>query len=146
MEQTEYLMVYGTLMRGLRSSKTRFLNAYARFTGEVTVPGRLYDLGDYPGLVYDPTAATIVTGHLFALDDPESVFAVLDPYEGIDPARPEHGPYVRRTIEVAQQDARITSWVYLFSWPTDDYPVIASGHYLTYVSSNPRHQKFIRSA
>ena len=45
-----HLFIYGTLMPGLRLEAEMH---GARFVGEAQVPGRLVDVGRYPGLLLD---------------------------------------------------------------------------------------------
>ncbi len=145
MEKT-YLCVYGTLMRGIHSSKTKLLGRYGRFAGETEIPGRLYDLGSYPGLVYDPEAEKQVRGHVFELTEPERVLPILDEYEGVDPKRPEAGPYLRIRVDLPVAGEGRPCWLYPYIWPTDGFARIESGDYLAYLPTRPEHLKFIRSA
>lgn len=74
------LFVYGTLKRGCKNHRQL---AGQRFLGEArTVPGyRLYDLGDYPGMVEVPEDGEGVWGEIWAVD--EVALARLDAFEGV---------------------------------------------------------------
>lgn len=75
------LFVYGTLKRGCRNHHRL---ATQRFVGAAhSVAGyRLYDLGDYPGIVPEPTATEGVVGEVWEVD--EECLRELDRFEGVD--------------------------------------------------------------
>src|SRR4026209_2263583 len=75
------LFIYGTLLPDLVRPPLDTLVAKMTRLGPATVPGRLYDLGPYPGLVLDE-AAPDVHGELFALPEDPAVLESLDDYEG----------------------------------------------------------------
>jgi gamma-glutamylcyclotransferase (GGCT)/AIG2-like uncharacterized protein YtfP len=77
------LFLYGTLLPGLTPRSVVAVVARLRPLGPATVPGRLYDIGPYPGLVPDASGQTRVTGKLFAVRDDE-LLQVLDDYEGTE--------------------------------------------------------------
>lgn len=141
-----YLFVYGTLMRPFESSMRRFLEENSYFAGEGTVPGRLYDLGRYPGLVIDPHSEGQVKGHIFELRNVQKVLNVLDKYEGIDPAAPAKGEYRRIQFEVRSDAEPIPCWIYEYNHDPAGLPLIPAGDYPAYAKSNVAHQRFIRSA
>ena len=126
MANTRFLFVYGTLMstaRGAmgRSQRARLQQA-GRIVGPAAVFGRLYDLGSYPGLVVEPPmrrAACRVFGELYELVAPAAAFAWLDRYEGIDPARPLAGEYLRTIDRIelfvdAASVRTVDAWVYVY--------------------------------
>jgi gamma-glutamylaminecyclotransferase len=77
------LFVYGTLKRGCKNHRHL---ADQTFVGEArTAPGyRLYDLGDYPGMIADPTDTQGVTGEVWSVD--AAALARLDDFEGVGEA------------------------------------------------------------
>ncbi len=97
---THHLFVYGSLMPALtsafgRAERTRLANE-STVIGPAHVAGRLYDLGDYPGLVCDEHAPTQVHGELLRLVSAKQTFAWLDAFEDIVPGRaPTENIYVR---------------------------------------------------
>lgn len=66
----------------------RFLADQARYVGAAKMPGQLYDLGRYPGMIAAATPDDWVAGDIFYLGDPEIVFRELDRYEGATGAGP----------------------------------------------------------
>jgi len=145
MKTTDYLFVYGTLMRPFDTSVNRFLRDNSRFAGVATVTGRLYDLGRYPGLVLDEAAGRPITGHVYLLPNPAKVLAVLDRYEGYDPERPESGEYRREFVEAHCAQMKRTCWGYLYKQDLRHLPEIPCGNYADYVQQNTDHQHFIKS-
>jgi len=76
------LFIYGTLLPGLVRPPLDALVARMTLLGPATVPGRLYELGPYPGLVLVDDAASLVHGELFELPRDSAILSALDDYEG----------------------------------------------------------------
>lgn len=76
-----WLFVYGSLRRDAAGNHHPLL-AQARFVGHATVPGALYRVTWYPGLVPDEDGT--VHGELYELPLPlaDRMLQVLDDYEG----------------------------------------------------------------
>ncbi len=134
------LVLYGTLRRGEPNFELLELEDRLTFIRQVTFPGLMYDLGDYPAVVRSATGGTVV-GELFALAD-ESVLALLDDFELFRPedAAPydrdtERGSlYLRETIRIDEGQA----YVYLFNDPGGTLrtrPLIRSGDWLLHIAS-----------
>ena len=86
---TDLLFVYGTLMNNIQSNIAGYLHQNSDFVGEGSLQGRLYDLGNYPGAIYDMQADSRVYGHMFRIFDPENMLKRLDFYEGISLLQPD---------------------------------------------------------
>ena len=124
-----YLFVYGTLRNEFDNEMAQYLNQHATFLQNGGLKGFLYDIGTYPGVVYDDKAETLVKGQIFELHDSDEIFKVLDPYEGIDDEL-----YIRQVCPVQVLEKKITScWVYLFNRPTLFLTKIESGDYFEYL-------------
>jgi gamma-glutamylcyclotransferase (GGCT)/AIG2-like uncharacterized protein YtfP len=105
-----FLFVYGTLRRGSNHPMAELLASHAQFIAEVKAPGRLLDLGSYPGMVEAETSDDWVSGDVFELHDPETTLAVLDRYEGCDRANPL---YIRRQTQVNLSNGeKLIVWYY----------------------------------
>ena len=125
---SERLFVYGTLRKGGANSMHHMLGRDSRFVGRARTRGRLYDLGEYPGLVASDD--TWVHGDLYELADARTVLARLDEYEGCGPndARPHE--YERMQCEVlTETGVRETAWVYLYRGAVAGKREIPSGDY-----------------
>ena len=81
------LFVYGTLMPHATTAYGRDMRARlgreARLMGAATVCARLYDLGQYPGLVPSTDPSDVVHGVVLRLTDSEASLPWLDAYEGV---------------------------------------------------------------
>lgn len=136
------LFVYGTLMSAacgaMGFAQRASLHRNTRSLGTATVAGRLYRLGDYPGLVLnrDEPGAPSVTGELLELSDPAAVFPWLDVYEGITAAAPDGAmadEYVRRVVPVRLGTQVLHAWAYVFVRDPSGLPLIPGGDWLRVV-------------
>jgi len=130
------LFVYGTLMSNATSVLGRDmrlrLRREARLLGAATMPGRLYDLGNYPGLVASTEPADIVHGEVLALVDPAATLPWLDDYEGVSRGADAPGEYHRVVAEARlAAGGEVTAWVYLFQRAVVGLPRIRSGRWLS---------------
>lgn len=115
----QHLFVYGTLMTradGARLGKSMRarLQRESEYLGAATMPGRLFDLGRYPGLVAATKADEWVCGEVVRLADAARSLRWLDAYEGVRP-NDATSLYERalRTVQLATGD-KIDAWVYLY--------------------------------
>jgi gamma-glutamylcyclotransferase (GGCT)/AIG2-like uncharacterized protein YtfP len=135
---TDLLFVYGTLMRGFDHPMARLLSANADYIGEVWCGGRLYLVKHYPGLVLSEDPAEIVHGELYRLRAPDELLREFDMYEACGEGFAPPTEYLRRMLRVvpsngAGSDASIRAiqaWTYVYNWPVDHLPRIASGRFL----------------
>ena len=112
---------YGLLMRQGGAQQRLGVDRALTFISPCRIPGRLVDLGSYPGLVEEPGE---VEGELYRLDDP-AVLATLDDFEGYDRDRPAGSPYVRRRRRLIAPDVEAS--VYVYTGPLEGRARIASG-------------------
>lgn len=100
--------VYGLLRAGESGfAKFGLAEAFAPL-GPCLIPGALYDLGAYPGLVAGEGG---VVGELFEVRD-AGVMARLDPFEDYWPDDPDRSRYARRKVPLLEPDR--DAWVYLW--------------------------------
>ena len=114
---THHLFVYGSLMPTLTSGFGRTerarLSEESSVVGTAFVAGRLYDLGDYPGLVIDAQADTLVHGVLLRLVSADQTFHWLDAFEDIAPGRAQtENIYVRVLRHVTSGGQNFVAWIY----------------------------------
>jgi gamma-glutamylcyclotransferase (GGCT)/AIG2-like uncharacterized protein YtfP len=129
---SDYLFAYGTLQAAYAAEEIRPLMARLRSMGEASVRGVLYDLGDYPGAVLDPSSASKVFGTVFELPDCEETLAELDRYEEFDPNARADSLFVRVREPVALQSGEVAmSWIYVYQRNPGGAPIIESGRYGT---------------
>lgn len=97
------VFVYGTLRRGgVREMPALFPGA--RFVDKARVRGRLYDFGEYPGLLLDESGAE-VAGEVYEID--ERILKQLDEIEA-------GSHYIRRRLEIAVGGRVEACWVYVY--------------------------------
>lgn len=97
-----HLFTYGTLKSAVSSPAGRALLRDCRLVGRGTVPGTLYDAGDYPALLLDGGRGAGVEGEVWRC--PASLLRVLDRYEGTT-----EGLFRRVAVQV---DGRVC-WIYV---------------------------------
>ena len=72
------LFVYGTLMQGFTNPFAKKLRKNAVWKGKATITGQLFDLGSYPGTVFNSNTPSIVHGEVWEILDFDSVIPNLD--------------------------------------------------------------------
>ena len=121
-----YLFIYGTLMPGLRLEAQMH---GARFVGPAQVPGRLVDVGRFPGLLLGDGQ---VTGEVYEVDAAHLVR--LDVVEGLVPGDREASQYWREEVMVLSgplQGQQVQTYVY--NRPVDGCTPIPHGDYRRYI-------------
>jgi gamma-glutamylcyclotransferase (GGCT)/AIG2-like uncharacterized protein YtfP len=123
------LFVYGTLRKGFRAHGL-LLRFRPRPLGAGHVPGRLYELGDYPGAAEAVGNEDRIQGELYWLPRAEVAFKVLDNFEGFDPARPASNEFERKeTMVTLAGGRRIRAWIYRLAPTQARGRRILSGNY-----------------
>jgi len=133
---TDLLFTYGTLRRAAGHAAHRLLADSAEIVGHGTVRGRLYDAGEFPVLVPD-LQGDAVTGEVYRVIGPPSVFIKLDHYEGFEPESPDTSEFRRDFVTVHMSDGRaVTAWAYVYQRPLFDLHPIPHGDYARYLREN----------
>jgi len=129
--KSEYLFVYGTLLKDFDSYMSKFLDRNSEFIGRGYFNGKLFEISWYPGAVLSEDVSEKVYGHVIRILDKSKTFKILDDYEGIGDSIEHPNEYKRVLIE-AYLDSKetINSWVYIYNLPTTSLKLIASGNYL----------------
>jgi len=128
-----YLFVYGTLRKDLSNQMYHILARYADFVGEGTFRGKLYDIGEYPGVVPSNDPSDVVRGEVYALRDPDRVLKVLDQYEGCGPDDPSSTEFRREKVVISMENGeKVNAWIYIYNCPTNGLNVILLGDYLKF--------------
>ena len=120
------LFIYGTLMPGLRLEAEMH---GARFVGPAQVPGRLVDLGRYPGF---QLGDGLVSGEVYEVDDAH--LARLDAVEGVVPGDRVASQYWREEVTVLSgplQGQLVQT--YVFNRPVEGCTPIPHGDYRRYI-------------
>ncbi len=106
-----YAFLYGTLRAGqsndiVRAAAARGLEPPIKVASG-TVPGRLVDFGDWPGLIEAPDAPLVV-GDIYEISP--AVLAMMDEIEGFEPGRASC--FVRRSVTVTTPDGPMNCQYY----------------------------------
>ena len=129
-DKTEALFIYGTLLPGLRLADAM---AGASCLGEAVVPGLLYDVGPYPGLV---EGKGLVHGLVYRLSPQH-----LDRLDGIEEMVPGDrlaSLYWRIRIEVmAGACAPSRVWTYRYNRSVSGLRCIPGGDYRQHLNRAP---------
>jgi pyruvate carboxylase len=130
----EYLVVYGTLLREVGHPSHSILVELGEFMGPVSFHGKLYDLGEYPGVKIAPRTSDIVRGELYRIRETESALEELDAYESYASGNPTSSLFRRETVDVFHPGGKAeTAWVYCYNRSVARRPRIASGDYLHFL-------------
>src|ERR1700743_3856436 len=92
------LFVYGTLLND-DNEFGNYLRKNSSIYSKGKIKGRLYDIGEYPGVVLSE-GDEYVYGTIFQLNDPTSALKILDEYEGFGEDQPQPNEFVRVLAEV----------------------------------------------
>ena len=132
--EPRHLFVYGTLMSAasgpLGSDMRARLARESSSAGAATCPGRLFDLGRYPGLVAAVAGDDRVHGEVLRLADPAATLPWLDEYEGIGVCATTPPEYERRiaTVTLAAGDT-LSAWIYAYLLPVDGMRQLPAGRW-----------------
>jgi len=126
----DHFFFYGTLIPQYAPDHLRETLAGFNFIGEGSLPGMLYDFGNYPGAVFDEASSSKVFGRVYQAPCDGLPLAELDRYEGYDQISPEAGEYVRRCRNVTLESGDVLEcWAYDYNWSTAGFLAIASGRW-----------------
>jgi gamma-glutamylcyclotransferase (GGCT)/AIG2-like uncharacterized protein YtfP len=135
----EFLFVYGTLLPGFVPAHMREIASRLRPVSTGSMPGRLYDLGQFPGAVFDANADTSVHGEVFQFAPERQLCKRLDAYEGFDRDFPGASLFLREKHPISLPDGtHLPCWVYLYNRDPGNSVLIASGNYSQWVRQRPK--------
>jgi gamma-glutamylcyclotransferase (GGCT)/AIG2-like uncharacterized protein YtfP len=113
---SDRLFVYGTLRPGHAPKEISKVVDTLTPVGSGTVRAKLYDFGDYPGIVLDENAGENVRGEVFVLPSDRKTLAQLDAYEEYSPQDPEGSLFKRlKTRVTLMNGSSELCWVYVYN-------------------------------
>jgi gamma-glutamylcyclotransferase (GGCT)/AIG2-like uncharacterized protein YtfP len=113
MSSPKYLFVYGTLRRKHAPPEITDVVNSLELVSEASVPGNIFDLGEYPGAVFEPNSQSIVHGEVFKLPNNPKILRKLDNYEEFKPENPEKSLFIREVATALTGDGQyLNCWVY----------------------------------
>ncbi len=93
------------------------------------MPGRLYDLGRYPGMLEPRDPEDWVEGDMYYLGGDPDLLADLDAYENGESPQPAF--FDRQMASAILSDgATVAAWVYWFRGAVDEGKRIVSGRFI----------------
>lgn len=128
---TEHVAVYGSLASCSAGQTEAGVLGALRMVGACGIPGRLYDLGDYPGLV---PGEEMVEAELYSFTDFDTLHK-LDQFERFDPSAPATSLFVRRSQWIP--DRQIDAWVYFWNRPIGSEPRIPANSWIRSATRSP---------
>ena len=132
--KADYIFFYGTLMRTFPLRARVGIDDWLEYVGDGRVPGLLFDLCTYPGLVVD--ASSEVCGEVYKILNPVELFTHIDPIEDYRVMAPHDGQYIRQAMNATLDDGRAkTVWCYVYNHPLPLSGRIEGGDYRHYVKS-----------
>ena len=128
---SQHLFVYGTLLQSEAPKEIASVVKRFRSLGSAHVRGRLYDFGEFPGAVLDPSSRTIIHGELVVLPADGRILQELDRYEEFDPSDPKRSLFVRKKarVQLANGNSR-EGWIYVYNRPPRKAKLVRGGDYV----------------
>ena len=128
---SQNLFLYGTLLPSEAPQEIASIVKRFRRLGSAQVRGKLYDFGEFPGAVLDPSSRTIIHGELVALPADERILQALDRYEEFDPLDPKRSLFVRKKamVRMANGSSR-EGWIYVYNRHPGKGKLVRGGDYI----------------
>ncbi len=131
----DFLLVYGTLRPPFDNLFAQYLRKRGRCTGEGEFSGQIFDIGSYPGAIYQQIGNFRVFGTVFDISHQKAaILTYLDYYEGVGEQFDQPTEFVRSVVPVRFNNRVADCWIYLYNLSTIDKPIIESGDYAQYVA------------
>ena len=132
----DFLIVYGTLRPPFDNTFSQYLRQRGRCVGEGTFPGQVFDMGSYPGAVYQEHSESRVCGTVFDISNQkQTILTYLDYYEGVGDQFDQPTEYIRSVVPVHFNNQVADCWIYIYNLPTEDKPLIESGDYSVHIAN-----------
>jgi gamma-glutamylcyclotransferase (GGCT)/AIG2-like uncharacterized protein YtfP len=126
--QCLYLFVYGTLL-DTDNEFAAFLRKHCSFVKRGKFKGILYDIGEYPGAVFNNKIDGYVHGSIYLMSNATQVLEKLDDYEGFGDDQEQPNLFIRQLVEIETNSRAIDCWVYLYNREVGGLPIISKGDY-----------------
>ncbi len=126
----DFIFVYGLLKSMYDNEAARYIRKHCSLIGEGTIPGQLFDLGTYPGVIYDENAKYTVVGEVFKINsDKDALLKYLDEFEECGPSFNQPNEYRREIIPVNVCRKTYNASTYIYNLNLEGLKVIESGNY-----------------
>ncbi len=135
-QNPDFLIVYGTLRPPFDNTFSQYLRQRGRYVNEGSFTGQAFDMGSYPGAIYQEASNSRVYGSVFDISNQKAaILTYLDYYEGVGDQFEQPTEYIRSVVPVQFNDVTADCWIYLYNLPTDDKPLIESGDYAQHIGN-----------
>jgi pyruvate carboxylase len=129
-DKEEFLFVYGTLRKDFGNELHKLITRNSEFIGMATYQGKMYNIGEYPGIVASDDSSNKVIGELYKLTNSVRLIRILDEYEEFYPENEAESIFVRNAITVNIDGTDYESYSYLYNRSTEGLAEITSGDFL----------------
>jgi pyruvate carboxylase len=129
-DKEEFLFVYGTLRKGYGNELHKLIARNSELIGIANYQGKMYNIGEYPGIVPSNDTADQVKGELYKLTNPLRLVKILDEYEEFYPENEADSIFLRKSIQVEVDGKTIDANAYLYNRSVDGLSVITTGDFL----------------
>lgn len=119
LQGTMLIFVYGTLRSG--ASNHHRLGG-GEFVEQVELPGELFAIDWYPGMVHDIHSPSRVVGEIYRVS--ANTLRELDEYEGSE--------YKRISVKVETSDGSLDVYLWEYVYPHEHFTTIEHGDWLRY--------------
>lgn len=121
---SDFIIFYGTLTSNSNTRVHEPIQQCLTFKGKCKAPGKLYNLGRYPGLKEGEGA---ITAELYEIDD-DTILPLLDEFEAGDDNDPDLPGFTRKRVDLIEP--KLTAWAYYFDGEVDESDQVASGDWV----------------
>lgn len=127
----DLIFVYGTLRHKGVFPISELLENRVQFLGLATIPGKIYLVDYYPGLITKNPGSSVVYGEIYQLQN-ISDFDIIDEYEGISMSTFSNDLFKRVVVNAKLQKGNsLPCWVYIYNREIkNNMKIIESGDYL----------------
>jgi gamma-glutamylcyclotransferase (GGCT)/AIG2-like uncharacterized protein YtfP len=127
-KMNDKLFVYGTLLDE-DNKYGIYLRDNSRFYATGRLPGKLYDIGEYPGAALLTESDEYISGIILQIYRPDDILAVIDLYEGFGDDQPQPNEFVRVLTQAETDAGQVSCWIYIYNLPTNNLTAITEGRY-----------------
>ncbi len=129
------MVLYGSLMSFFNTQDELGIRDKLKLLGRCELPGRLYNIGAYPGFKSLHENHGSVQAELYQLVDPQ-VLIKLDEFEDYIPDDVNASLYLRTLVSLKQFD--IKAWVYIYNRPVLESAYIRSGNWQQHLKDSSK--------
>lgn len=124
---TTYIACYGTLMKDFPTQDELDIAEKLKFVDTAYLPGALYELGDFPGMVKSENEETYA--EIYEILDDQAL-KVMDLYEDYDPKHPQTSLYIREAVTLTSP--ALTCWAYYYMGGLNGRKKIKENNWIEY--------------